>query len=165
MSRVNENIGLDVGIASVFISYSLIIMALGIWGYGILPNKCTLDDVRNSLRLVIICGAVMTTVFVSYGLCSASCRLNEEPKYDVPTWLLLFVVVVSILSITMIKKSYDTMNNNPKKCQTGGFPTWKKASNLVMGIEIIVVILLFVILGYRMYKKGQEARLEKESQL
>lgn len=144
--------GLDVGISAILTAYSVMIMVIAIWGYAILPKKCTKGNIRNSARWNIICGAVMATAVLSYGLCSVTCKKEKSgDNQRVPTWLLAFVLAISSASISFGANLTRAIKDNIDICDSEYYEIWKQSIGILTIFHILVICILSIMLGYRAY--------------
>lgn len=102
-------------IALIFCILGILILAIGAWGYSILPSNCPQNRLRNYLSGMIVCGAAMVTIFVGYFICANSCHPYDKNTESVSTFI--YVVgaalfgVISILQGLAINELGDSSNS------------------------------------------------------
>jgi heme/copper-type cytochrome/quinol oxidase subunit 2 len=169
--------GFKVGVSALYVTYSLAIMATGIWGYSTLPGKCKSVNLHNYLRYIIVCGAIMTVAYISFAICALTCRqeieggdgntvLRVESFDEMPSWLLVFTLIFSVISLALfggVLQEFSKKEN--KDCKGGSYDNFRKFLLIMSGFPTIVIIIMSVML-FRRYSKFREiTKKEKRSEI
>lgn len=175
-TTIKQDVGLDVFTSGLFLVYGVTVLTIGGWGYAIIPQKCTDDNIRNNMRTVIVSGAVMIAAFLSYGLCAVTCRGEASSKdkgtylkkgHNTPNWLLIFTLIMTCVSLISILKAIGNMDSDEIKniCQGKGFDIWKTVTQWIIVFQVIILLFIVFTLGYRLWSSGEKSRKSRKKEL
>lgn len=150
MSDEEENSIINMGIAVIFIAYSVFMFILGAWGNSILPDSCQNQTLRSSIRALIVTGAVSATAMIGYVACGIFC--TRKKVEIIPNWFLVFLFALSIVNLSMAGKIQDELSANDP-CYTGKSQTFKNMNSYGIMMSVVVLLISLAVLGYRGYNK------------
>lgn len=171
---INENAGIYLGIAFLFASYSILIFISGAWGNSILTPSCVNGSLRTALRGLLVVGMMSLISFIGYGVCRLVCRevishqlggtyRSSDMDVTIPTWIIGFTLILTI--INLVFQSTIASQIDSADCKTSSSDTFKKFNSFCMVVSILILVVIVVIFGSRMYKHQKGGRVKKQKQI
>lgn len=151
---------LQVVISIIFIFYFfLFYVVTGIWGTVVMSTSCKSLSLRTAIRGVIITGAIGMTSLVGNSICHSQCRTTSHE--ELPNWLLYFLFVLCIIGMVFLVNMLGQLGKE-KACQNSSL---KNYTGICIGMNSIVLIVLFIGIVYRFKKSGEQKAVDKQKKL
>lgn len=147
---------LQVVISIIFIFYFfLFYVVTGIWGTVVLSSACKSLSLRTAIRGVIVVGAIGMTSLVGNSICHSQCRTTSHE--ELPNWLLYFLFILCIVGMVFLVNMLGQLGKE-KLCQNSSL---KNYTGICIGMNSIVLLVLFIGIVYRFRKRGEKKEAEK----
>lgn len=151
---------LQVVISIIFIFYFfLFYVVAGIWGTVVLSSACKSLSLRTAIRGVIVVGAIGMTSLVGNSICHSQCRTTSHE--ELPNWLLYFLFILCIVGMVFLVNMLGQLGKE-KLCQNSSL---KNYTGICIGMNSIVLLVLFIGIVYRFKKRGEKAEAAKGKKL
>jgi hypothetical protein len=151
---------LQVVISIIFIFYFfLFYVVTGIWGTVVMSTQCKSLSLRTAIRGVIVTGAIGMTSLVGNSICHSQCKTTSHE--ELPNWLLYFLFLLCIIGMVFLVNMLGQLNKE-KACQNSSL---KNYTGICIGMNSIVLLVLFIGIVYRFRKKGEQKEAAKQKKL
>lgn len=169
---VDDNTGVYIGISVMFSCYSILILILAVWATSTIPSACKNETLRSSLRGLMVTSVMSLVSFIAYGICRYTCRQVgmgpggvvkvKDRQVSIPDWLYGITFVLTIINLVFQGQVQTEIDS--AYCNSSSSGTIKRFNSFCMIVSGIVLAIISVIGGVKIYNSNYFARKQKEKE-